>query len=217
MILTMLLLACGICPEEGDEVLFLGDSLLAWNEHSCQSLGAEIALQTGRSYTNAARNGAGVLGDGAGIPEQHELDDFAQVVISGGANDLNGRCSCGSCDYVLDLVVSHDGSEGRMPDLVDAWVGQGSDVLVLGYYPGKPRALYGFDRCFDAISELDRRHEAMAEQRDGVTFFDLGDVLTPNESDGEYAFDGVHLSPRGARRLGSAVAPLIQQNDVGVW
>lgn len=207
--MLLLLLACGTCPEEGDDVLFLGDSLLAWNEKSCRSLGSKIAVEAGLAYTNAAVNGASMIGGGDSIPEQHPLADFEHVVISGGANDLNGRCDCGACDSVLDRLVTEDGTEGLMPDLVDAWAGQGSHVLVLGYYPVKDGAWYGFDSCFDTISELDRRHLEMASLRPDVDFYDLGDVLDPERASGGYAFDGVHPSPKGAARLAIPVADLL--------
>lgn len=207
--LFAMLTGCGSCPEDGNDVLFLGDSLLAWNEKSCRSLGAKIAVEADLAYTNAAVNGAAMIGGDDAIPNQHPLADFGQVVISGGANDLNGRCSCDDCATVMDRLVSEDGSQGLMPDLVDAWVGQGSEVLVLGYYPVKDGAWYGFDVCFDTITELDRRHALLAEQREGVGFFDLGDVLQPETASGAYAFDGVHPSPKGAKRLATAVAPLL--------
>lgn len=210
LLLVALLGGCGTCPPAGNDVLFLGDSLLAWNEKSCRSLASNTAVTKGWSYTNAAVNGALMSNGDDSIPLQVTEGSYAQVILIGGANDLNQRCSCGTCEDTLDRIASADGTTGVTADLVDQWVERGSDVLILGYYPVPDRALYGFDKCFETISELDRRHALVAEQRPGVRFFDLGDVLTPENTKGHYAFDYAHPSPKGAKLLGGAVAAFLE-------
>ena len=159
----------------------------------------------------APQNVPALLSDGdESIPLQVTEGSFEHVIVVGGANDLNQRCSCGPCESTLDRLASTDGRTGVTAELVDAWVARGSEVLVLGYYPVPDSAMYGFDKCFATISELDRRHALVAEQRDHVRFFDLGDVLTPENTQGHYAFDHAHPSPKGAKLLGGAIAAFLE-------
>ncbi len=216
---------CGRCGRVSDlpaaDVLYVGDSLLAWNEGTCRSVPAETAVQRGFGYTNIAVNGAQMLGGDAPIPDQRPDErpeagapSFSVVVIDGGANDLNRRCDCGPCVDTLDALLDEpdDASDpwtGAFVDTTTHWQSTGADVLLLGYHPVKDRAWYGFDGCFDTITELDRRVAAYAEATDGVGFFDVGDVITP-DSKGAYAFDGVHFSPKGARLLAPPMAEAIE-------
>jgi acyl-CoA thioesterase-1 len=206
---VLLASACSPCGRVADlpgaDVLFLGDSLLAWNEGACHSVPAHTALNRGVGYDSVAVNGARVLGGDDEIPLQQTTGDYATVVIDGGANDLNRGCDCDQCDDLLDDLATVDGREGAMPDLVDAWLDRGSDVVLIGYYPLKDAAWYGFDRCDATITELDRRYAALAETRPAVTFFDFGDVIDPSDK-GVYDFDFVHPSPKGARLIGEALA-----------
>lgn len=193
----------GLAPAD---VLYVGDSILAWNERTCRSIPSFAAEERGVGYASAAVNGARVLGGDARIPDQAVDGDWSVVVIDGGANDLNGICECGDCDRVMDDLVSEDGATGAMPALVDDWLARGASVLLLGYYPVPDAAWYGFDRCHTTITELDRRYAELAMRRPGVEFFDLGDVIDPDGEGGVYAFDHAHPSPKGARRLGQALA-----------
>ncbi|MEZ4317535.1 MAG: SGNH/GDSL hydrolase family protein [Myxococcota bacterium] len=206
----LVLVGCGRCGRLDGlapaDVLYVGDSVLAWNEKTCRSIGAYAAEERGVGYESVAKNGAILLSGESSIPEQHLDGSWSTVVIDGGANDLNSGCECGDCDGLMARLASEDGTTGAMPDLVDRWVAEGADVLLLGYYPVPDSAWYGFDRCFDTITELDRRYALVAEQREHVRFFDLGDVIGPDGEGGVYAFDFTHPSPKGAQLLGEAVA-----------
>lgn len=206
----MMLLACNPCSERDGlgtaDVLYLGDSVLGWNESTCRSIPAYTSSARGIDYASAAVNGARVLGGDHEIREQSEPGAWSTVVMNGGANDLNAGCECSdTCGPLLDRLVSEDGTTGALPALADQWSETGADVWMLGYYPVKDSAWYGFDACFDTITELDARVARAAEQRPGVHFFDLGDVIG-TEDKGVYAFDNAHPSPEGASRLGLALA-----------
>lgn len=191
-------------------VLAVGDSVLAWNAGECQSVIDHLALTRGAAAINRSVSGATLLpSDNASIPTQYVEGEWDWVVIDGGGNDLNSRCDCGACDAVLDDLVSEDGSTGAMAQLVDRALDDGARVLLLGYYDLPDGALWGFDDCDAPFDELDARYEALAAQREGVLFFPLEQVVTPADEEA-YAFDKVHPSTEGSRRIGEALAAVIE-------
>lgn len=192
---------------EGGDVLAIGDSLLAWKAPRCQSVPDHLAMTRGRKVTNRAINGTRVLDGGDAIPAQYSPDGWAWVIVDGGGNDLNSSCDCENCDFLLDQIVSEDGSTGDMPDLVDRVVGDGAQVMLLGYYLLPENARYGFAECRDSeFPELFVRYEALASARDGVTFVNLGEVMDPTSTPEAYDNDHLHPSPEGAALLGALLA-----------
>ncbi len=199
----------GACGQRDDvswpaDTVVIGDSLLGWNAEFCQSIPDHYGFATGRGVYNLAVNGA-ELTSAAPIADQYLDLGFSTVILDGGANDVNRSCGCGACDDVLDTLSDVTGATGAMPELVDALREDGLEVVVIGYPPVSDQAWYGFDRCFETLSELDRRYEALADARDGVRFVDLGDFVAADEQ-WAFAFDHVHPSPRGAAWWGEQLA-----------
>lgn len=215
-LLAWLLLGCirGRCDEldalaDDGDLLAIGDSVLAWNHRYCQSVPDHVALNLGRAVDNRAVNGARARGGDAPIPDQYEAGDWDWVLVDGGANDLNGGCDCDGCETTLDGLVAEDLADGVMVELVDRIVADGARVVLMGYYPVPDGAWYGFDDCTDEIDALDARYAALAESRDGVEFFEPGDVMDPERTPKFYAFDDVHPGADGAAALGAAIAAVI--------
>jgi len=184
--------------------LAIGDSLLAWNSGQCQSVTDHAGLELGVPIENVAINGTRLLGGEGAIPDQYWDDGWDVVYVDGGANDLNGRCFSG--EGTLDRLVSEDGNSGAMPELVDRIRSDGAEVVVIDYYRVSDRAWYGFGDCVEIFDRLSIRYQTMAEQRQGVRFVDLGDVINPEDTPQAYAYDNLHPGPKGAQLAGAHVA-----------
>ena len=190
---------------DGD-VLAVGDSVLAWNHDTCQSVPDQVGALRGARVEVAAVNGARLSGGGS-IPAQVVDGPWAWAIVDGGANDLNQLCECGECSVVLDDLADSTGATGAMPDLVDGLIAQGARVAIAGpYLPGK-NAWYGFDRCEVALRHLRERYLAVAALRpEDVVYVDLLDVVDPIEQPELFWLDNVHPNPDGALVIAGAIA-----------
>lgn len=190
----------------------IGDSVLAWSADRCQSIPDHASLVLGTPVTNYAVNGAKVLSGSDEKPaiarqlDTSAAEGFDVVIVNGGGNDLNGTCECGACDDVLDDLVAKDGTAGAMVALIERITATGARVVLVDYFVLHDDAWYGFDRCGDALAELDARYETLAAGKPGVTLVDLGDVVSPTTQPEAYAFDHVHPSDDGAALMGALVA-----------
>src|SRR4051812_9049233 len=135
---------------EGERVLAIGDSILAWSADRCESIPDVVARTLGERVVNHAVNGARVLGGSAdrpAIPAQFAAArdvPWSAVIVDGGGNDLNGTCGCGDCAQVLDALVGADGKTGAMADLVDEMRASGARVVLVDYFALHRGAWYGF-------------------------------------------------------------------------
>ena len=132
------------------------------------------------------------------------------VVFDGGGNDANDLCECGACDEILDEIIGEATNEGVVPDFARAMRNAGHRVLVLGYYGMPASAQHGFHRCNDEAAVLNERYERYANQTDGVYYFNLGTVVSPDDLR-DYDDDHVHPSARGTQRMGEAIGAYLEQ------
>lgn len=225
-----LLSACGRCPDyealpgagDASDTLFLGDSVLAWHDWTCEAVPHEASFATGRYLTHAAVSGAPITRDGPGEGditqawEKRASEQWSWVVLDGGANDVNQECDCqegdaSGCDAVVDTVISADGGDGDLVDLVADIEAQAPDaaVLLLGYYPLHPEASDGWQTCAAHYQDLNVRYEALAETYERVRYLDLGTVMDPSSRPELYGVDFVHPSKEGSAAMGRAVAAVI--------
>lgn len=210
--MLLLLVACsGLCAEVGalpeTSTVVLGDSIMAWSSGRCLSVVDKASLASGERWTNAAVNGARMVGGDAPIPAQLPAGTWERVVVIGGGNDLGGDevCDGASPTATLDSLASEDGASGAMPELVDTLLAAGSEVWVLGYYGVDPRGWYGLGGCYDEIDELKLRYQAALDLRPGVNWLDLEEFMTPADAE-LYAVDRVHPSEEGTAHLGVILA-----------
>ena len=204
-----LLLGCqGLRPIGEGEVLALGDSVIEWNLDEEASIPDWVALETGLTVANGAISGSMVLeGDAERIPERYESRDWRWVILEGGANDVGpDGCGCGDCSQVVDRIIAADHSSGEMVELVDRALGDGAKVVLLGYYmvPSGTE----FEGCEDEIELLNARYASLADAREQVWFFDMGEVMTPETLD-LFAEDRIHPSLEGSEAVGRALGQLI--------
>ena len=193
------------------DAVAIGDSILAWNASKCQSVIDSASRSLGARIDNRSVNGARLRG---GIPGQRDGSDARLVIVDGGGNDLNGADACKNDPTAeLDRLASLDGTEGAMPALVDGLVGEGHDVLLLGYYGVKRGGWYGLGACGEEVALLKERYAMLASRHPEVVYVDLEETVTSDQAE-HYAFDAVHPSPKGAEVLGEAVAAALR--DLGL-
>ena len=208
--------APGSSVDEGEigsinrEVLMLGDSLLAWFREEGASVGDVLDASSSFSVANLSVSGSMVLEGDESIPSQYVGGDWGWVVFDGGGNDANDLCECGACDEILDEIIGEATNEGVVPDFARAMRNAGHRVLVLGYYGMPASAQHGFHRCNDEAAVLNERYERYANQTDGVYYFNLGTVVSPDDLR-DYDDDHVHPSARGTQRMGEAIGAYLEQ------
>ncbi|MEZ4449899.1 MAG: SGNH/GDSL hydrolase family protein [Nannocystaceae bacterium] len=217
VLLVSLSFGCGsLCAEvealSGESTLLaIGDSILATNARTCQSIPHHAALSLGRPVDNRAVSGRSVSKGSDRIPAHYEAGDWDWVIVDGGANDIVSVCGAAEVDDVIDGLASADVADGDMVELVDRIVADGARVILLGYYPMKERARYGFDDCAEALAALNTRYQQLAESRTEVEFVFLGEVIDPEDTPDAYRSDRVHPSPEGSKRAGELVAERIRE------
>lgn len=208
LLLAAPLVGCvpSLCPEvsalpQKDRILAIGDSVLAWNQLACQAVPDHLALERESKVQSGAVSGTRMLGGDSAIPDQYVPDDWTWVIVDGGGNDLKDTCGTGQAEGLLDQLASPDGTQGAMAVLLDEILLDAQGVLLLGYYPMGEGAWYGFDACDAELASLNARYAVLAEQREGVWFVDLGQVLDPATTPEAYAPDQVHPDIEGAQRI----------------
>ncbi len=197
-----------------DPVTVIGDSILAWNRLSGNSVGQGLSRALDRAVDDNAVSGARISG-GRRILREIRAQEIEQsggwVVVDGGANDLLGECRCIRCDGTLAALASRDGRQGEIPVFVDQLLARGHRVVWVGYYG--PNGLGGaFDACDDELIELNRRLSRMADRRDGVAFVPIRDLFGP-ENRGRYFRDNVHPSRSGSAAIAGRVAGVILSRE----
>ncbi len=191
------------------ELLTIGDSILAFNGSSCESVGDFIASARGTAVHSASENGARMEGGLFGItpiPDQYLPGEWDYVLVNGGINDLNGPCGCGECDPMLQRLIGTDAQSGLMPDLLNELAARGHQILLVGYYEIPTSAWFGYGECGAFLDTLHDRYRALAESRDDTTFVDFREVMSPQKTPELYYYDDVHPNAAGSEALANYVA-----------
>ena len=207
-VLCFLLLCAGAARAD---ILTMGDSVLAWN--GARSIGNVVADQTGQRVVKGAKSGARIVqpnpllrAAGLEIPRQFKRGPWDWVVLNGGANDLSGSCRCARCDAEINRLLTPDGRNGAIAQIVTQLRARGAKVLILGYYGPSGRG-GGMDACREELTELDARAARLAARDSGVRFVDAGAVMTDPSL---YDSDNVHPSPAGSAAIGALIAQALR-------
>lgn len=190
-------------------VLAVGDSVLAWHKWTGRDIPAVMGAALGAEVENDAVAGARFsnmsgLGRAVGfdVRAQFRGADWDIVVMNGGANDLLGGCRCRACDRHVDALIAGD-LTGEVPDFIASVLATGARVLWMGYYASARSGQ--FAGCRPYLVEYDARLARLAAQTPGLVFVDSEDVVEASDRS-LFAFDGIHPSPSGARRIGTYLA-----------
>lgn len=195
-------------------VLAIGDSILAWHKWTGRDIPSVMGAALGAQVENDAVAGARFsntsgLGRAVGfdVRAQFRTGPWNLVLINGGANDFLADCGCRACDPVLDGLIAPDLS-GEVATLLAEILASGAKVIWMGYYASARSGQ--FAGCRPYLVEYDARLARLAAQTPGLSFVDSEAVLD-REDRGHFAFDGIHPSPEGARRIGAYLARSVRQ------
>ncbi len=211
--IAFLLAACSTPEVRTDkQVLFLGDSLLAWHRLSNGSVAQNVRRTLGARVVDRSLSGAGMVSQtDAGIPSQYVPGNWDWVVINGGGNDLWLGCGCARCDRRMHTIIDRNGQSGTLPDLVETARGTGAQVLLVGYLrsPGFGSLI---EHCRDDGDELERRLTLFADRTEGVEFLSLK-TLVPSGDRSFHAADRIHPSTKGSAAIAARIARIIGAGD----
>lgn len=214
--LVVLLAACVETPAAGgggSRILAMGDSMMAWNSNSGRGIADAVEVELDEEVVDRAIPGAWVTSGGPfGLKVGRQFVDgnWDWVVVNGGGNDLWLGCGCGACVEMLERLVSADGSQGAVPDLVADLRATGARVVYMGYLrtPGFSSPV---EHCGAIGDRFDARLAAMARRDPGVFFIANSDIVPPGDRS-FHAADRVHPSVKGSAVIGARVARVIRRN-----
>ncbi|MEM7158808.1 MAG: SGNH/GDSL hydrolase family protein [Myxococcota bacterium] len=189
---------------EPERFHLIGDSVFVSNVDECADVGDFVGRTFGERVEVQAVGGTELGGGKDGIPGQYIPGGWEWVIVDGGANDLGNICDCDCSAEQLDALASADASEGLMVELVDQIVGDGSQVVLLGYYEAMPDSEFG--PCIDEQTILSDRYAAIADARPEVVFVDGRELMDPESTPVAYQEDGVHPSPTGSALLADGIS-----------
>lgn len=214
-LVTALWAALGAAPltaqdaaaQDAPRIQILGDSLMATHVLTGRAIPNVVGRSLGVLVENNALTGAMIRG----VTRQYEPGSFDWVVLNGGGNDLWLGCGCDQCEERMAKVISEDGADGALPDLVTRIRRDGAKVLYVGYLrsPGFGSPI---EHCRDDGDEMERRIAIMARQMEGVWLLSNKD-LVPSGDRSFHAIDRIHPSVKGSCAIGRRIAQAIRQID----
>ncbi|MFK8076593.1 MAG: SGNH/GDSL hydrolase family protein [Granulosicoccus sp.] len=216
-IVVTLLTACGGSQDTEPrplnteaEILSIGDSFFEWHAESKQSIPDEIGKLLGKSVSNQAMTGALITGGDGGIDieDQYVEGGWEWVVLAGGGNDLNDKCSCNACEGVLDQLITEDANFGAIPELVARVLNNGHDVVYMSYPVLPTGAQFGFNQCADEFIELEFRVDQLAQRTQNMWLVSASDVV-PEDDNSYFEDDLVHPSVKATAAIGEYIAQTI--------
>ena len=195
-------------------MLAIGDSILAWHKWTGRDipsvmgelLGARVENDAvaGARFSNTASLGRAV---GVDVRAQFRRGPWDLVLINGGANDFLSDCRCRACDDVLNALIAPDLS-GEVATLLAEILAGGPEVIWMGYYASARSGQ--FSGCRPYLVEYDRRLARLAANTPRLTFVD-SEAAVSRDARNLIAFDGIHPSAEGARRIGVFLAQSVAQ------
>ena len=208
--LILVLICIGTAlPAQPVRVLAIGDSVMAWHKWTGRDIPSVVGDLIGAQVENDAVAGsrfsnASALGRAVGfdVRAQFRPGPWNVILINGGANDFLNDCRCQACEGVLNGLIGADLS-GEVPAFLARLRQTGAQVVWMGYYASARSGQ--FTGCRPYLVEYDARLARFADATPGVTFVDSEDVIDPSNRS-LFAFDGIHPSASGARRIGTYLA-----------
>ena len=189
-------------PDLDGDILVIGDSLLDYHAPDAD-VGTVAGEKLGLEVDMLASGGASML-DRHGIVDAYVNEGHALVIANGGGNDLEG-CVCGDdCWGVIDLLISENGSNGAIPDLVHRILEDGAYVAWVGYMRPMEDAEEYAD-CGGEVDLLRERLQRLDDSEPSMIFVD-GAMIGTGVEKHLYDPDGYHPSPEGCAALGEEVA-----------
>ncbi|WIY26467.1 SGNH/GDSL hydrolase family protein [Parasedimentitalea psychrophila] len=214
---TALITGCsGAIPkDQPSRILAMGDSLMAWNSNSGQSIPDMVADTLGEPVEDRSVSAARVIYNlpisgsaGLNIRKQYRPGDWDWIIVNGGGNDLLLGCGCFACDRKLDKLVSDDGRKGAIPGMLSQLRQTGARIIYVGYLrsPGVGSAI---EHCRSEGDILEQRVARLADLDNDIYFLSLRD-LVPHGDRSYHAVDMIHPSVKASSAIGTRIAQIIQ-------
>ncbi|NRB16185.1 MAG: SGNH/GDSL hydrolase family protein [Rhodobacteraceae bacterium] len=193
----------------------MGDSLLAWNRNSGQSIPDMVADTLGEPVEDRSVSAARVIYNlpisgsaGLNIRKQYRSGDWDWIIVNGGGNDLLLGCGCFACDRKLDKLISNDGRKGAIPGMLSQLRQTGARIIYVGYLrsPGVGSAI---EHCRQEGDILEQRITRLAAIDSGIYYLSLRD-LVPHGDRSYHAADMIHPSAKASSAIGARIAQIIQ-------
>lgn len=215
------LLSCGemVTDQTKDARIFLmGDSMMAANRSSGKAVADEIERRLGQEVIDRSVYAARYFyylpltgAAGMRIGAQYQPGNWDWVVLNGGGNDLMFGCACGHCNAMVDRLISKDGRQGAIPQMVARIRKDGAKVIYSGYLRN-PGLFTPVRACKPYGDELDRRLARLAAtDPKGIFFLPMSD-LVPHGDPSLHQHDLIHPSPKGSAAIGARIAATIRAN-----
>ena len=189
---------------------FIGDSILAYNNLSCQSVGHGVGFEIDEQVLPKAVIGAKVheIQEQFVEPKNSETD-YDYVIVNGGLNDLIASEKVGDPEAVpcdCNGMLNHDAClqeiedvTQRMRSLIDS-IQEKSDahITLVGYYPAEKRKSF-IGQCFPYVDLMNASYQEMADLDEYVSFIQTygNDQPTVNKVS-QYGYDNYHPTPKGS-------------------
>lgn len=208
-VLLFIVFWAGAAPASPLRILAVGDSVLAWHAWTGRDIPSQMGEALGAAVENRAVSGARFVNapDRRSVMAQYAPGSWDVVLMNGGANDLLALCGCSACDSILDRLISAD-LTGAVPEFVDRARQGGAEVIWMGYYASYRSGR--FAGCRPYLVEFDARMARLAARTPGLVFVDSEDVIDAGDRS-LFALDGIHPSPKAARRIGAFLARNVMQ------
>lgn len=212
LIVLVFWMLSGAASADPLRVLALGDSIMAWHKWTGRDIPSVVGDLVDARVQNNAVAGARFSNDspvgraaGFDVRAQYRAGTWDVILINGGANDLLSDCRCRSCGAVLDGLIAPD-LTGDVPGFLARLRHSGANVIWMGYYASARSGQ--FTGCRPYLVEYDARLARLAAVTPGLRFVDSEDVIDRSDRR-QFAFDGIHPSPLGARRIGTYLAQIL--------
>lgn len=216
--LALLILTLCLAPPaqaEAPRILVMGDSLMAMNRLLGGSVAQALSDTLGvpvqdQSVPGARHFFALPILNAAGLKISAQLTGgpWDYVVLNGYGNDLMFGCGCGTCTRMMTRLISPDGTQGAIPDLVAKLRATGARVIYTGYLR-TPGVTSPVESCGPLGDEMDRRLTLMADRDPGIRFVLLSDLVTQDGDRSFHGVDMVHPSVKGSRAIAARIAAQI--------
>jgi acyl-CoA thioesterase-1 len=109
---------------------------------------------------------------------------------------------------MMTRLISPDGTQGAIPDLVAKLRATGARVIYTGYLR-TPGVLSPVESCGPLGDQMDRRLTLMAARDPGIHFVLLSDLVTQDGDRSFHGVDMVHPSVKGSRAIAARIAALV--------
>jgi len=199
-------------------ILTMGDSLLAWNNISRQSISDSVANTLGEPVVDRSVSAARIIyhlpvsgSAGLNIRKQYRPGDWDWIIVNGGGNDLWFGCGCIACDRKLDKLISKDGRKGAIPGMLSELRQTGARVIYVGYLRS-PGVGSPIEHCRSEGDVLEQRITKLADLDSGIYFLSLRD-LVPHGDRSYHALDMIHPSIKASTAVGKQIADIIQLSE----